>query len=60
MEYYRGILFLTTNRVGKIDDAIMSRIHLVVRYQALNIEAQMKIWKQFIDKLQNDREDFEV
>ena len=25
IEYYRGILFLTTNRVGGFDEAIMSR-----------------------------------
>ncbi|KAH8793755.1 hypothetical protein F5882DRAFT_516145 [Hyaloscypha sp. PMI_1271] len=27
LEYYQGIMFLTTNRVGQIDDAIASRIH---------------------------------
>lgn len=28
MEYYKGILFLTTNRVGTFDDAFVSRIHV--------------------------------
>ena len=27
LEYYQGIMFLTTNRVKQIDDAIASRIH---------------------------------
>ena len=60
MEYYRGILFLTTNRVGLIDDAIMSRVHLVVKYETLKAPAQKRIWKQFVSKLQNDRTDFMV
>jgi hypothetical protein len=28
LEYYSGILFLTTNRVGTIDEAFKSRIHI--------------------------------
>lgn len=60
MEYYRGILFLTTNRVGLIDDAIMSRVHLVVKYETLKAPAQTRIWTQFVQKLQNDRIDFMV
>lgn len=28
LEYYSGILFLTTNRVGSIDEAFRSRIHM--------------------------------
>ena len=60
MEYYRGILFLTTNRVGHIDDAIMSRVHLVVRYETLTAQARIKIWDQFVKKLVTDRKDFMV
>lgn len=32
LEYYAGVLFLTTNRVGSIDQAFKSRIHLSVYY----------------------------
>lgn len=53
MEYYRGILFLTTYRLGLIDDAIMSRVHLVVKYETLEAPAQIRIWKQFATKLEN-------
>jgi len=60
MEYYRGILFLTTNRVGHIDDAIMSGVHLVVRYERLTPAARNRIWDQFVEKLMEDREDFMV
>lgn len=34
LEYYRGLLFLTTNRGDKMDDAIMSRCVAHVRYAA--------------------------
>lgn len=60
MEYYRGILFLTTNRVGLIDDAIMSRVHLVVKYETLKVPAQTRIWKLSVQKLTEDRADFMV
>ncbi|KAF5011743.1 hypothetical protein FDECE_2154 [Fusarium decemcellulare] len=35
LEYYNGILFLTTNRIGKIDQAISSRLHLILHYKRL-------------------------
>lgn len=60
MEYYRGILFLTTNKVGLIDDAIMGRVHLVVKYETLEAPAQIRIWKRFVTKLENHRTDFIV
>jgi hypothetical protein len=37
MECYRGILFLTTNRVGHFDNAFVSRIDVVIRYDSLSI-----------------------
>ncbi|CAJ2499893.1 Uu.00g027460.m01.CDS01 [Anthostomella pinea] len=47
MEYYRGSLFLTTNRVGTFDDAFVSRIHVVIHYKDLDEEDRKKIWKRF-------------
>jgi hypothetical protein len=35
LEYYQGIMLLTTNRVRDFDDAIQSRIHLALRYGPL-------------------------
>ncbi|CEI66320.1 hypothetical protein FVEN_g4294 [Fusarium venenatum] len=60
IEYYRGILFLTTNRVGQFDDAFISRIHVIIHYEKLSAEGQKKVWMQFFDKLDYDREDFKV
>lgn len=57
LEYYRGIMFLTSNRVGTFDDAFISRIHVVIYYEDLGQEQRAKIWKQFFDKLEKDRKD---
>ncbi|KAI1746508.1 P-loop containing nucleoside triphosphate hydrolase protein [Xylaria castorea] len=57
LEYYRGILFLTSNRVGTFDDAFISRIHLVIYYKDLGEPQRKQIWKQFFDKLERERRD---
>lgn len=57
LEYYQGILFLTTNRVGQFDDAFVSRIHIVIHYHDLSDDYRRKIWNQFFDKLQDERGD---
>lgn len=55
MEYFRGLLFLTTNRVGQIDDAFMSRVHVAIGYEPLTAEARNTIWKGFFSKLEKER-----
>lgn len=50
LEYFQGVMILTTNRVKVFDDAIKSRIHLGIKYDDLNKDARMKIWRTFIDK----------
>ncbi|TGZ83324.1 hypothetical protein EX30DRAFT_370338 [Ascodesmis nigricans] len=51
LEYFQGILFLTTNRVETFDDAFQSRIHVALRYTDLKTSAKSAIWKMFIDKV---------
>lgn len=51
LEYFQGILFLTTNRVEVFDDAFVSRIHLSLRYGDLSTKAKKAVWKTFIDKV---------
>ncbi|KAI1505354.1 hypothetical protein F5X99DRAFT_369089 [Biscogniauxia marginata] len=53
LEYYSGILFLTTNRVGAIDDAFRSRLHLILYYPQLDRDKTHKIWKMNIRRLKN-------
>lgn len=57
MEYFKGLLFLTTNRVGQIDDAFISRVHVAFEYKRLDKSAREKIWKNFFQKLGRERPD---
>jgi hypothetical protein len=54
LDYFQGILFLTTNRVGHFDEAFMSRIHLSLGYEPLSDNARDKIWDNLFKKLQQD------
>jgi hypothetical protein len=45
LEYYQGILFLTTNRLEEFDAAFQSRIHLSVEYFALDPVKRTGIWR---------------
>ncbi|CAG8709827.1 14914_t:CDS:2, partial [Funneliformis mosseae] len=47
LEYYRGILFLTTNRVTSFDDAFCSRINMFFHYPKFNSEERRNIWTNF-------------
>ncbi|PTB69277.1 hypothetical protein BBK36DRAFT_1186644 [Trichoderma citrinoviride] len=44
MEYYAGILFLTTNRVGDFDEAFTSRIHVSLYYPELDAGNTLEIF----------------
>jgi len=48
LEYYQGILFLTTNRVEEFDPAFKSRIHLSVEYSALDHTKRTSIWRNLL------------
>ncbi|KAJ4388571.1 hypothetical protein N0V93_006029 [Gnomoniopsis smithogilvyi] len=45
LEYYAGILFLTTNRIGDFDEAFASRIHMSLYYPALSDASTFKVFK---------------
>jgi AAA+ superfamily predicted ATPase len=53
--YFRGILFLTTNRVKAFDQAFQSRIHLSLHYGELTNAAKEEIWKAFLDQVRTTR-----
>jgi hypothetical protein len=48
LEYFEGVMFLTTNRVERLDPAFYSRIHRTLKYPKLDIEARKTIWKGFL------------
>ncbi|KAF1946648.1 P-loop containing nucleoside triphosphate hydrolase protein [Clathrospora elynae] len=51
LEYYEGLLFLTTNRVDNIDAAFQSRIHISLAYPHLTTESRRSIWVNFLKGL---------
>lgn len=57
LEYYSGILILTTNRVGSFDEAIKSRLHCALYYPLLDEKQTFKIWSMNIKSLE-DRNKF--
>lgn len=55
LEYYQGIIFLTTNRVSSIDHAFQSRVDLFLPYHDLSNEARRQVWENFIDRAGRDK-----
>ncbi len=47
LEYYEGILFMTTNRADNIDPAIRSRIHLTMNYSGLGASGRSTRWQLY-------------
>ena len=54
LEYYHGVLFLTTNRVGVFDDAMLSRIQIVLHYE-FDEAKRRDVWDMFFRKLERER-----
>lgn len=52
LEYFRGIIFLTTNLLSKIDHAFLSRCHIHLRYPPLSIQSRSVLWKNFLSRVQ--------
>lgn len=48
LEYYQGILPLTSNRGIQFDDAIISRVHLVIKYNNLSKKFRRDLWSTFL------------
>ncbi|KAI0193607.1 hypothetical protein EV127DRAFT_334690 [Xylaria flabelliformis] len=54
LEYYRGVLFLTTNRVQAFDSAFLSRIHVALHYKNLRDEDRERIWANTFERLERE------
>lgn len=55
LEYYSGMIFLTTNEPGRIDDAVSSRIHLAIEYEALKKKDRQEIWMAHFRQLEQQQ-----
>jgi hypothetical protein len=51
LEYYKGALFLTTNRVTTFDDAFCSRISMFLRHHRLTDSQRAKIWETLLSRV---------
>lgn len=54
LEYFSGIVFLTTNRLGTFDQAMKSRIHLALGYTPPDMEIRRQIWTQVLESIPKD------
>jgi ATPase family associated with various cellular activities (AAA) len=45
LEYFMGLMFMTTNRANNIDDAILSRAAAIIDYPMPGKEAIREVWK---------------
>ncbi|KAL2622198.1 hypothetical protein R1flu_002403 [Riccia fluitans] len=52
LEYYRGVLFLTTNRVTTFDEAFLSRISMFVNYKKLEMAQREMVWRKLLARAQ--------
>jgi SpoVK/Ycf46/Vps4 family AAA+-type ATPase len=51
LEYFSGIVFLTTNLLRSFDKAIRSRIHLALSFDPPTRNARALIWTQYLKKI---------
>ncbi|KAI9699023.1 MAG: hypothetical protein M1836_003212 [Candelina mexicana] len=60
LEYYEGILFLTSNRVEEFDLAFKSRIHVALHYPELSLTVRRQLWKDFLLRLPKETLDLNM
>ena len=60
LEYYSGILFLTTNRIGSFDEAFKSRIHISLYYPPLSESQTFEVWAMNLNRLIKSNRDIYV
>jgi SpoVK/Ycf46/Vps4 family AAA+-type ATPase len=51
LEYFRGIIFLTTNLYDTIDSAFRSRVSLHLLFRPLSAEARLAVWRKFLARV---------
>ncbi|KAH8805361.1 hypothetical protein F5884DRAFT_799090 [Xylogone sp. PMI_703] len=50
--YFSGILFMTTDRAGTLDEGCKSRIHISLYYPPLDEKSTLKIWNMNLRRVQ--------
>ena len=57
LEYFSGLMFMTTNRPNDIDDAIISRCAAIINYEPPEASDAAKIWRVMANQYQSDISD---
>ncbi|KAH9874750.1 hypothetical protein IAQ61_003940 [Plenodomus lingam] len=63
LEYYNGIMILTTNRMSNIDPAFESRIDITLNYDSLSETNRKQVWNNFLatmDPKEVDIDEYEL
>ncbi|KAL3475697.1 P-loop containing nucleoside triphosphate hydrolase protein [Aspergillus californicus] len=55
LEYFSGIVFLTTNRIESFDTAMKSRIHLALEYSPPGLDTRRQLWLQLLRSIPSDQ-----
>lgn len=50
-------MFLITNRVFNFDDAILSRIHFILKYQDLDTNVRNQIWEHMLHRVHTSKDE---
>lgn len=51
LEYFEGILVLTSNRVGTFDEAFKSRVQLAMHYPPLDSNGRWDVWNMLLQDM---------
>ena len=57
LEYFSGLLFMTTNRIDDVDDAILSRCIAKIQYETPPKPDAIRLWKLLAEQLGADLTD---
>ncbi|MEM5389175.1 ATP-binding protein [Paraburkholderia phymatum] len=57
LEYFNGLLFMTTNRIDDVDDAILSRCIAKIQYETPPGRDAVRLWKLLAEQLGADIDD---
>ncbi|KXJ90853.1 hypothetical protein Micbo1qcDRAFT_225735, partial [Microdochium bolleyi] len=52
LEYYQGILILTTNQISQFDVAVQSRINIALKYESLDADQTIQIFNNFYSQFE--------
>ncbi len=57
LEYFNGLLFMTTNRIDDVDDAILSRCIATIQYEVPPKDDAVRLWKSLASQFNADLPD---